>query len=212
MSPSALNPAISGNTLSNELGGNEWLQDGPSDHLRTSSLYDFNLLSGQGDSAPSPSPSPVDFSKVARTLFPIVQPSEDLDMEDMDAPRTPMRKDSALQLNLEPPTPESDIHKSPVQKQTARYRRMSQTVRARTARWVDGRFTDNILGSPSTPSGTVRNKQRAYVQEAFEEIKVKETPATTLKTFLTAESDSESSVAFYQDKEIGSVSSNIIRI
>ncbi|ESK95089.1 hypothetical protein Moror_13821 [Moniliophthora roreri MCA 2997] len=200
MSPSAPNPAIGGNTLSNELGGNEWLQDGPSDHLRTSSLYDFNMLSGQADFAPSPSPSPVDFSKVGRTLFPTAQPSEDLDM-DMDAPRTPMRKDSALQLNLEPPTPESDGQKSPAQKQTARYRKMSQTVRARTARWVDGRFTDSVLGSPSSPSGTVRSKQRAYVQDKFEEIKVKETPTATLKTFLTTDSESESSVVSTKTKK-----------
>ncbi|KAK7049732.1 hypothetical protein VNI00_005763 [Paramarasmius palmivorus] len=184
--------AGSSNTLSNELGGNEWPQDnGPSDHLRTSSLYDFNMLSGQADAAPSPSPSPVDFNRLGKTLFP---PSNDR----METPRTPTRKDGALQLqlNLEPPTPESDTQKSPA---AIRYRRMSQTVRARTARWVDGRFTDSVLGNPT---GTLKGKRNA--QQVLEEITLHEKEIVQSDTESVASTKTKKSTASASTSTSGS--------
>ncbi|KAG7097378.1 hypothetical protein E1B28_004728 [Marasmius oreades] len=129
--------------LSNELGlnivtaGLTWA--GPSDHLRTSSLYDFSSLSRQASSTPSPSPSPIDFNKAARRDMEVENREKDW-KANPKSPKTPIKSDP-LQLTLEPPTPQQ----SAAQK---RYQRMSQTVRARTARWVDGRFTENVL-SPS---------------------------------------------------------------
>ncbi|KAL0580531.1 hypothetical protein V5O48_001518 [Marasmius crinis-equi] len=131
-------------SLSSELGlgAVNLASDGPSDHLRTSSLYDFSSLN---DAAPSPSPSPVDLNKRGA-------------WGPFELPKTPARPEG-LHLTLEPPTPHSDEYEpqSPVQKQAARYRRMSQTVRARTARWVDGRFTDKVLSPGAT--GSVRGKR-----------------------------------------------------
>ena len=48
--------------------------------------------------------------------------------------------------------------------QAQRYRRMSQTVRARTTRWVEGRFRDSLLGE-STPG----RKDLAEALEAMAE-------------------------------------------
>ncbi|KAF9266274.1 hypothetical protein L218DRAFT_922844 [Marasmius fiardii PR-910] len=156
-------------TLSSELGldtittGFTW--DGPSDHLRTSSLYNFSTLSRQPSSTPSPSPSPVDCDKTARLDILVAEKGgEDWEINP-GLPKTPMKSD-ALQLTFEAPTPRPDDQQSPAQR---RYRQMSQTVRARTARWVDGRFTDNVL-SPSIYGST--NEKRTSLHDTKEEEEV----------------------------------------
>ncbi|KAK1232094.1 hypothetical protein PQX77_004752 [Marasmius sp. AFHP31] len=151
-------------SLSSELGlggTSGFTYTGPSDHLRTSSLCDFSALSSHANDVPSPSPSPVDLSMTARQD---AMGADDGWNPNFRLPKTPVRRDG-LQLTLEPPTPNPDEFEpqSPAQKQAERYRRMSQTVRARTARWVDGRFGDNLL-SPQA-MGSVRGRRPAALDD-----------------------------------------------
>lgn len=116
--------------LENEFGDGWSLNAG--DHLRQSnSLYDFS----QATMPPSPSPSPAQTrhsSQERETPFPSPMPTGN----------------PIMRLSVEPPTPED--HKHSVNKQVKRYHLMSETIRSRTNRWVDGRFRD-----PDTNANTV---------------------------------------------------------
>ncbi|KAI0638031.1 hypothetical protein C8Q77DRAFT_1187433 [Trametes polyzona] len=129
-----------GRTLGSELGseyGDNWPERGFNHHLRASSLYD---LTGLNLSESSPG-SPVESHAASPS---IIFPTTDDDCA--AGPSTPPRQ-PALQLNIEPPTPTPDRLRSPA---AARQHRLSQTVRSRTHRWVEGRFQqeslrDNVL-------------------------------------------------------------------
>lgn len=116
-----------GRTLGSELGsefGDDWAERGINHHLRASSLVD---LAGMYSSPASPSESvavlpPISFSSVDQS------PAE---RWDRPGPSTPPRIPN---LQLQPPTP------TPDQRSSTRQFRLSQTVRARTNRWVEGRF------------------------------------------------------------------------
>lgn len=128
-------------TLGSELGsefGDDWGLKAGNHHLRTSSLYDLSQMSLPASSSPSP------------------EPRED---------RPP-----AFYVSLQPPTPERSQDKTktkgkskespPENWRTARYRRMSQTVRSRTSQWVDGRFKDTFLKKSS--SGSESDGSRSF--------------------------------------------------
>ncbi len=145
-------------SLQNELG-EDWSLNGTFHHLRNTSLYSLGNFSGP----PSPSPQPSDPTPHSfRSLF-----ASEMDAYQREhGYKTPLMKTTGLQLTLEPPTPEDAVEDaSPIiGSPTAslvnfeRTRRMSQTIRARTTRWVDGRFTDSVL-APS-----VRRKAKPYIE------------------------------------------------
>ncbi|TRM67888.1 hypothetical protein BD626DRAFT_394773 [Schizophyllum amplum] len=133
-------------TLQAELGTDaldgQWGLHGES-HLRRTSLYSFSSISVPPSPSPLPSSS-LAFPGLTQSRSPSPSPSR-------GSPRTPVRPLFAL----EPPTPESPTTAGGEARvetpQAQRYRRMSHTVRARTNRWVDGRFRDTLLGEG--PSG-----------------------------------------------------------
>ncbi|TBU43358.1 hypothetical protein BD309DRAFT_864512 [Dichomitus squalens] len=130
-SQSPVDGLVRGRSLGSELGsdyGDDWAQGGINHHLRASSLYDLTGLAS----------SPVSPSASAATLPPITLSAveEDHATWDKPDPSTPPR--APLQLNVEPPTPTPEKARSPASKQ--RQLQLSQTVRARTNRWIEGRF------------------------------------------------------------------------
>ncbi|KAH9894459.1 hypothetical protein C8Q73DRAFT_695629 [Cubamyces lactineus] len=127
-----------GRTLGSELGsefGDDWPERGFNHHLRASSLHD---LAGLNTSQSAPG-SPAE----THPPYPLISfPNENIQAEECVAgPSTPPRA-PALQLNIEPPTPTPDRLRSPA---ATRQHRLSQTVRARTNRWVEGRFQQDSL-------------------------------------------------------------------
>ncbi|KAL0580971.1 hypothetical protein V5O48_001063 [Marasmius crinis-equi] len=95
--------------------------DGPSDHLRTSSLFDLFSSSDHGDAAS------------------LVGSGEDAIPAPEGWELKTLGRTAGLQLAHEPPTSQFD-----------ECRPQSQTTRIRTARWVEGRSADEMI-SPSTP-------------------------------------------------------------
>ncbi|KZT12595.1 uncharacterized protein LAESUDRAFT_718874 [Laetiporus sulphureus 93-53] len=134
-----------GRTLGSELGsdlGDDWGATAGNDHLRTTSLYEIAGMDISQESFRSPSPGE------RPTLgFPTSSNAESpggpiLGQEGCGAdpgPSTPPRI-SGLQLNVQPPTPSPDQLKA-----YERQFRLSQTVRSRTHRWVEGRFSPPAL-------------------------------------------------------------------
>lgn len=156
-------------TLGSELGsefGDDWGENAGNHHLRASSLYDLASMMKSGEVS-SPGVSPIASPPVMPSFrLPSNAPSESgwEDVEDRSilANVTPTRsKGKGLQLVIEPPTPQTNIPtdshspsfpgglKSP---RLSRNYRLSQTVRARTNRWVEGRYTE--------PSGPVVRRRR----------------------------------------------------
>ncbi|KAI0353499.1 hypothetical protein OH77DRAFT_1483319 [Trametes cingulata] len=133
-----------GRTLGSELGsefGDDWPERGFNHHLRASSLYDLAGLNVSQSSPGSPVQAHADPPPVA---FPSIH--YDHQDESVAGPSTPPRP-PMLQLNIEPPTPTPDRSRSSA---ATRQYRLSQTVRSRTNRWVEGRFQqeslrDNVL-------------------------------------------------------------------
>jgi hypothetical protein len=112
--------------LENEFGDGWDLNAGL--HLRqSSSLYNFSQVS----MPPSPSPSPARLPQSRGT-------SQE---QETPLPTPTPAGNPVMRLSVEPPTPED--HKHSVSKQTKRYHLMSETIRSRTNRWVDGRFKDS---------------------------------------------------------------------
>ncbi|KAG6856782.1 hypothetical protein H0H87_000750 [Tephrocybe sp. NHM501043] len=125
--------------LANELDDG-WGFSAHKHHLRTNSLYDLSPISAPA--SPSPSSGHGSFSQSRNIGSP------------RDALPTPLSMTSgttALRLSVEPPTPDkvSKANKSQAEgsAQSLRYHRMSETLRSRTNRWVDGRFKDTLTGS-----------------------------------------------------------------
>ncbi|KAI9001415.1 hypothetical protein BD414DRAFT_474556 [Trametes punicea] len=150
-----------GRTLGSELGsemGDDWPEHGYNHHLRASSLYD---LAGLNTSQSMPG-SPVE-THVPPSL---IQFSGTEVEERVPGPSTPPRA-PVPQLNIEPPTPTPDKLRSPA---AARQHRLSQTVRARTNRWVEGRFQPDSLREPGPrkrqSSSTLRRRSGSKGKEA----------------------------------------------
>ncbi|KAF5388097.1 hypothetical protein D9615_000655 [Tricholomella constricta] len=145
LSPSSHNPFNgSHRTLETELGNefnDGWGLSAAQHHLRTNSLYDISQISAP----PSPSPSSQASFDRSRNIGSPNEPHEALP--------TPMSMgNTALRLSVEPPTPDKVLAARKDQaeasaKQSLRYHRMTETVRSRTNRWVDGRFKDTLTGS-----------------------------------------------------------------
>lgn len=162
-------PASSRPTLESELGNeflNNWGEGAGNLHLRTTSLYDLSQLSVPPSR--SPSPSPISPSPVSRTPLP---PSETPVKE---APLSPvsLMSGGGLQLSVEPPTPDNAPEKQArrATPKSPRHQLMSQTLRSRTSRWVDGRFggnsasaSKNVVGPSSVglTTNTVQKKTRS---------------------------------------------------
>ncbi|KAK0491370.1 hypothetical protein IW261DRAFT_1437297 [Armillaria novae-zelandiae] len=171
-------------TLQNELGsqfGEDWGLNTGFHHLRSSSIYDLSQISAP----PSPSPIPHNFS----SLY-----SADPDMSGgehvLQTPVTSMRGGSILQLTLEPPTPDKNEDLGPTLRRK-RSRLMSQTIRSRTTRWVNGRFTDNVLSPPSSTAQVLPEvpqiEEPEPELEAEQETDVEKTPrADRRKSLLVA--------------------------
>ncbi|CDO71356.1 hypothetical protein BN946_scf184908.g114 [Trametes cinnabarina] len=141
---------LTGRTLGSELGselGEEWPERGYNHHLRASSLYDLAGLNTSQSLPGSPAESH------APPSFALPSGQDQSYSEDVAGPSTPPRA-PALQLNIEPPTPTPDRLRSPA---AQRQQRLSQTMRARTHRWVEGRFQqdasrENVLRKPQSSS------------------------------------------------------------
>ncbi|KAG6861835.1 hypothetical protein C0995_011132 [Termitomyces sp. Mi166 len=147
LSPSQDNPQNSSNsrrTLETELGSE--FSDGwglsALDQSRTNSLYDLSPISAP----PSPSPSFVNRSFDQSRDIGLPQGKHDM----LPTPMSMATGPSALRLSVEPPTPDKVVAATKtwagVSPRSLRYHRMSETVRSRTSRWVDGRFKDTLTG------------------------------------------------------------------
>lgn len=145
-------------TLETELGkefNDGWGLSAPN-QSRTNSLYDFCQISAP----PSPSPSSVNrsFDQSRNIGSP---------QENRGALPTPMSMSSgpsALRLSVEPPTPDKVAAAAKVRAEVSphslRYHRMSETVRSRTNRWVDGRFKGSLTGSTKVTFPTDERKDK----------------------------------------------------
>jgi hypothetical protein len=146
--------------LQNEFGDSWGLNAGH--HLRqSSSLYDFSQVS----MPPSPSPSP---SRLPQSRC----PSEE---QQTPLPTSMSAGNPIMRLSVEPPTPED--HKRSDNKQTKRYHAMSETIRSRTNRWVDGRFkepdnanTNVHANEDKTPSASVPHRLADAFDAAVENV------------------------------------------
>ncbi|KAI0368114.1 hypothetical protein BV20DRAFT_1114405 [Pilatotrama ljubarskyi] len=125
-----------GSELGSEFGGDDWPEKGFNHHLRASSLYDLTDLNASQSRPGSPVQHHADPPPVA---FPSNH-HEHAD-EYVTGPSTPPRA-PALHLNIEPPTPTPDKSRSST---ATRQYRLSQTVRSRTNRWVEGRFQQESM-------------------------------------------------------------------
>ncbi|PBL02917.1 hypothetical protein ARMGADRAFT_277421 [Armillaria gallica] len=171
-------------TLQNELGsqfGDDWGLNTGFHHLRSSSIYDLSQISAP----PSPSPVPHNFSSLY-SADPDVSGEEHV----LQTPVASMRGGSILQLTLEPPTPDKNEDLGPTLRRK-RSRLMSQTIRSRTTRWVNGRFTDSVLSPPSSAAQVLPEvphiEEPAQESEAEQETDVETTPrADRRKSLLVA--------------------------
>ena len=131
-----------GRTLGSELGseiGDDWVQHGINHHLRASSLCDLANFSASSPASPTESTAP---------LPPIVFPTvEEQGAWGRGEPATPPRR-PGLQLTIQPPTPSPDKPVRPPA--SVRQVRLSQTVRSRTNRWVEGRIVQMPASAPSS--------------------------------------------------------------
>ncbi|KAI0959607.1 hypothetical protein AcW1_004390 [Taiwanofungus camphoratus] len=153
-------PALA-RTLRSELGsecGDAWGARAPNHHLRTTSLCDLASPDLSREASASP-PAPVfvfpplddsaDFAPSTSTRR--TDESWDAGADEDAGPSTPPRRPGLL-LNVEPPTPTPERLERPA---SLRARRLSQTMRSRTHRWVEGRF-----GRSPEPELEMRSRRR----------------------------------------------------
>lgn len=172
-------------TLQNELGsqfGDDWGLNTGFHHLRSSSIYDLSQISAP----PSPSPVPHNFSSLY-SADPEVSSREHV----LQTPVASMGGGSILQLTLEPPTPDKNEDLGPTLRRK-RSRLMSQTIRSRTTRWVNGRFTDNVLSPPSSTAQPL--PEVPHIEEPEPELEVEQ--ETDVETTPRAERRKSLLVAF----------------
>lgn len=138
-----------GRTLGSELGsefGDDWSANAPNHHLRNTSLYDISGLdlSREASLSPAVSERPLFVFPAPDVTSPGTSPETGRWAADPEAgPSTPPR---GLQLTVEPPTPSSaDKLEKPG---LTRAYRLSQTMRSRTHRWVEGRFSPVSSSDP----------------------------------------------------------------
>ncbi|KAG6850917.1 hypothetical protein H0H93_006743 [Arthromyces matolae] len=153
-------------TLQSELGHD--FQDGwglsASDHRRSNSLYNLSPISAPSSPSPSSANHSIDLSRN------IGSPYEQ--RNGLPTPVSMMASPSALRLSVEPPTPDkvtlgASKSQAEVSSHSLRYQRMSETLRSRTNRWVDGRFKDTLTGNTKFefPSTNVQNEKGVETQE-----------------------------------------------
>lgn len=128
-------------TLGSELGsecGDDWGTGTLNYHLRTTSLYGMVASDSREPSMSFAFATPDDSGEAPER--------EDWGSE--AGPSTPQRI-SGLQLMIEPPTPTPPGNTStPKKPASVRQKRLSQTVRSRTHRWLEGRFSPQPSSSP----------------------------------------------------------------
>ncbi|PIL37005.1 hypothetical protein GSI_00697 [Ganoderma sinense ZZ0214-1] len=170
--PASVDGPATGRSLGSELGseyGDDWAHGGINHHLRATSLCD---LAGLNSSPVSPSESTIALPPIS--LCSVEGPSGEWDGLN---PSTPPREPP--QLKVQPPTPTPDkVRTSAMQ----RKHQLSQTVRARTNRWVEGRFLhanswkEEPAGSSSTQSldrrssAFFRNVNAEVLEETFDDV------------------------------------------
>lgn len=153
-------PGAMGRTLGSELGsecGDDWGTGTMNYHLRTTSLYG---IVGPDSREPSASPSFV-FPALDDSGEAVSAPERE-DWGSEAGPSTPPRV-PGLQLVIEPPTPTPPDNASPPKKPASvRQKRLSQTVRSRTHRWLEGRFSPQPTSSPPSRSPeSIRRRPQA---------------------------------------------------
>ncbi|KAH8834114.1 hypothetical protein DL96DRAFT_1703742 [Flagelloscypha sp. PMI_526] len=140
-------PLPRGSTLESELGSDWTSASGVGNHyhLRTTSLYSVSSALQSMPSSPSPQPIA---GPSSNSLLMAIEASDQLPGTPSGGPR----------LALEPPTPERHsatttpkAHRTkqnqppiPQTPQTIRYHKLSETVRARTSQWANGRFDGSL--------------------------------------------------------------------
>ena len=165
-------------TLESELGsnfGDDWSEGVGNHHLRTSSLYE--LVGSSRETSPTPGGSPT--GDRPQLFYTPESPRSDVDWEDADAVSMVSvvsvagsavpQSSRGLELDIEPSTPRASRLMGPQSSalelgdpRWTRNYRLSQTVRARTNRWVEGRYGEvnpNAIVRRRLPTG--KHKQRA---------------------------------------------------
>lgn len=175
-------PSVRRHTLESELGsefGDDWGEGGGNHHLRSTSLYDLTGLVGSSrETSPAPDGSPIE--DPAQVFYSPESTHSEMEWEDADVDALSVasitsvagsavpQRDRGLGIFVEPSTPRanrvleaSSSALSLDDPRCTRNYRLSQTVRARTNRWVEGRY-DNVPSSAVVrrrPTG--KHKQRA---------------------------------------------------
>ncbi|TFY51373.1 hypothetical protein EVJ58_g10604 [Rhodofomes roseus] len=144
-------PGTMGRTLGSELGsecGDTWGANAVNYHLRTTSLYGMAGMDLSRDTSMSPQFVFPALDDSGEAVASSQQPEEDWAAE--AGPSTPPRA-PGLQLTIEPPTPTPD-KSTPKKSASVRQKRLSQTVRSRTHRWIEGRFAPRSQSSSPSRS------------------------------------------------------------
>ncbi|EMD40869.1 hypothetical protein CERSUDRAFT_80516 [Gelatoporia subvermispora B] len=135
-------------SLGSELGsefGDDWNTSAGYQHLRTSSLYDLAQLNFARDGSASPDERPAFVFPAPDSPSPA--PAHDAGSASgrTGGSSTPTRS-RAPTLKVEPPTPSPEKLRA-----QTRSRRLSQTMRARTHRWIEGRFPQEEMKETKAP-------------------------------------------------------------
>ena len=162
--PASVDAPATGRSLGSELGseyGDDWAHGGINHHLRATSLCD---LAGLTSSPVSPSESTIALPPISLSSF--EGPSGEWDNL---SPSTPPREPP--QLKVQPPTPTPDKVRSSAMQ---RKQQLSQTVRARTNRWVEGRFphanSRNEVVAASTSTQSLGRRSSAFFRDVNVEV------------------------------------------
>ncbi|THH29143.1 hypothetical protein EUX98_g5063 [Antrodiella citrinella] len=164
-------------TLGSELGsefGDDWGRNAGNYHLRASSLYDLTHIGAVSrDRTPSPSPTGKKALVFHTPTGSPPSPPSELGWEDIDeSPLEPIATTSSvsgsvtpvrskrMSLVIEPPSPspaKSSRHSQSLREaRSVRSIRLSETVKARTNRWIEGRYAPEAA---ATMSGPVRRRR-----------------------------------------------------
>ncbi|CAL1701008.1 unnamed protein product [Somion occarium] len=185
-------------TLGSELGsefGDDWGENAGNHHLRASSLYNLAGMMASREGSPIASPIGSPLAKPALELPTVpAGTASDSVWEDLDEPPAPSitgsvtptrKKGKGLELVIDPPTPQlSSLADNPSPSipgslrdlRSSRNYRLSQTVRGRTNRWIEGRYTDSPQSiarrrKPTRPSHANRASDASMIfSETFDTV------------------------------------------
>ncbi|TCD70799.1 hypothetical protein EIP91_001489 [Steccherinum ochraceum] len=148
-------------TLGSELGsefGDDWGQNAGNYHLRASSLYDLtHITAASRENTPSPTAeqpalfhTPPGSPPATESVWEDVDDSPDLLASSVSGSATPMRKRMSLVVDPPSPSPSKSNRNSVALREARSLRniRLSETVRSRTNRWVEGRYAESTLTVP----------------------------------------------------------------